>query len=103
MLMLLSTKLKVRQAIAVVAGTNNPSHLGGVLGPCWLIFRIFSHFFRICWPSSVIMTFFIDFFRIFIDFGRILGVSWEDCSKIFWIFLENAEFVKYSVFHWKNQ
>ena len=48
------------------------------------------------------MAFCIDFLRFFIDFGKVLGGFWDDFSKIFLIFLKNSDFVKYSVFLWKN-
>ena len=37
------------------------------------------------------------------DFGRILEGFGENFSKIFRIFLEDADFVKYSVFPRENQ
>ena len=40
------------------------------------------------------MAFSIDFLSYLIDFGSIWGGFWEDFSKICWIFLENAAFVK---------
>ena len=76
--------------------------LRSLLGPFFAIFCIFSHFFRIFFASYIIMHFFIDFFRFFIDFGRILGGFWDDFSMIFHIFLKNVDFVKYSVFPRKN-
>ena len=38
------------------------------------------------------------FHRFLVDFKRISGGFWEDFSKIFCVFLENADFVKNGVF-----
>jgi len=43
----------------------------------------FSYFFRILWPSQVSMAFFIDFFRNFFDFGRILEGFGEGFGMFF--------------------
>ena len=68
---------------------------GGVLVLCWPIFNDFLIFFRIFWarwmhlkPSS---RFFIEIFRFFMDFERILGRFGEDFSMIYRISFKNAD------------
>ena len=54
-----------------------------LLGASWGHVGPFFAFFRIFGASRTILAFFIDFFRFFIDLGRILGGFWEDFGKIF--------------------
>ena len=79
-----------------------PSPFGGVLGHFFAFFSICFAFFAHLKSASLFLSIFIDFLLILEGFGvdleRILGCF----SIIFLIFLENADFVKYSVFPWKN-
>ena len=58
-----------RQGIAQAVGILIPLAFGGSWGHVGLIFRNFSHFFRIFGVSSLIFAFFIDFFGFWLDFG----------------------------------
>ena len=72
------------------------------MGHFFAFFSICFAFFAHLKSASLFLSIFIDFLLILEGFGvdleRILGCF----SIIFLIFLENADFVKYSVFPWKN-
>ena len=82
--------------------------LGGASADLAFMLAHVSHFFvffRIFSLSEVIMAFFLDFFwifcdfcRFFMDFGWFSGGFWEVFSNFFAIFLEKANFLKYSIF-----
>ena len=81
--MLLSTKLRARQAIAEAAAKNKTLILGGSWNYVGSFFALFSHFFRIFGASYVIMAFLVAFFGFFMDFRWILGGFWEGFGLIF--------------------
>ena len=64
---------------------------------------MFFEFFGLLKSSWLFVSSFFDFEWIWGGFGTDFGRVWEDFWKIFWIFLEKADFVKYSVFLGKNQ
>ena len=64
--------------------------------------RIFSIFGRISSYLAFVSRFFEILHRFCMDFGRIWEGFWEDSSKIFGVFLENADFVKNCVFLKEN-
>ena len=81
-----------------------------LLGPCWALFLICSHFFRIfelffglLKSSWLFLSIFVRFFSILEGFWKGLGRILEGFFADFFIFLENADFVKYSVFPKENQ
>ena len=77
------------------------------MGPCWAHFSHFFAFLGLLEPSWLFYSIFFEFSWILVgfwkDFRRVWGGFWKDFSQIFLIFLENADFVKYSVFPRENQ
>ena len=71
-------------------------------GRFWDHFLYFFAFFSLLTSSWLFYRFFFSFHRFSVDFGRILGGFWDDVSTIFRVFLENRDFIKYSVLHRKN-
>ena len=97
----LDSKLGAREANAETDLQITSLPFGRVLASFFVIFRTFSYFFeffRLLESSLLLFSLFVIFLLFFIDFGRILGGSGEDFSKIFRAFLKNVDFVKYSVF-----
>ena len=65
-------------------------------------FAFFSHFLRILSQRRFFHRYFSNLYVFWEDFGWIWEEFREVFSVIFHIFLENADFVKYSVFLRKN-
>ena len=72
---------------------------GVVLGH---FFAFVPHFWRILSQHCIFDQYVLILYRFWKDFGWIWEGFWEAFSMIFLIFLENADFVKYSVFPWEN-
>ena len=98
----LDSKLGAREANAETATKLMTPLLGG----SWGTFSHFLSLFSLFWRSLNQHRFFYRYFsfldRFWEDFGWIWEGFWQIFSMIFHIFLENADFVKYSVFLWKN-
>ena len=74
------------------------------IGSCWLLFRTFSHCFRLLEASSLFSSNFWGLGSIFDGLGTLLEGSWDDFGKlfstIFRIFAKNGHFVKIVVLLW---
>ena len=91
-------------------GSRIPSRMGlqgsiePQIDPCWLLFRTFSHCFRLLEASSLFSSNFWGLGSILDGLGTVLAGGWGDLGKvfsmIFHVFAKNGHFFEIIVLVW---